>query len=341
MKRRVVLALVLAVPLLAPEPAFSHGGPTAAVATSFVARITSQPAGIETRVIDGDQELWLNVPPGEAVLVLGLSGEPYLRFGPEGVEVNEHSPTAYLNRAQPVPPPAGAGAATPPGWQLLTRDHNYRWHEDRLHALAATVRSPHGSYVGPWAVPLKIDGRAAQISGSLWYVRPPTRLWLWPLLVELVCLPGLLRLRSPRLDTALSTTLALIALAAIVAGHLERNLYGRPTVQASQLGWLAFACGFAVVAAALLRRPRWRALAELATATYALAVGLTLLPALRKGNILGWLPASIGRLTATAALTAGAGTLLVIAARSVAQSTDPTKERSRQFLAIPPTDEQA
>lgn len=133
----------------------------------------------------------------------------------------------------------------------------------------------------------------------------------------LVCLGALLRLRSLRLDTTLLVALGLAGLAAIVAGHVEANLYGRPAVAPSQLGWLSFACLFANAATALLLRPRWRPLAGLAIAAYALTVGLTLLPTLRKGHVVIQLPAAIDRLTAVTALTAGIGTLLVVLVRSM------------------------
>jgi hypothetical protein len=326
--RRVVPAAVLAA-LAVPGAAQAHSGPLAPVATSFVARLGPLPAGVTARVVDGDQQLWLRVRPGVTVVVLGLQGEPYLRFDGSGVAVNERSPTAYLNRAVPEPVPAAASAWRTPRWRLVSHGRSYRWHEDRLHALALTARPAGTSYAGRWTIPLRIDGRAARLSGGLWHERSPsTLLWLWPALVAVLCVPALLRLRRRRLDAALTSVLAVAALAAIVAGHVARNLYGRPFVQAGQLGWLAFSCAFAGVAAILLQRPRWRPLALLATAAYALEVGLALLPVLERGAVLAALPASLDRVVATMALGAG-GCLLVSAV--VFRSAAPSRRQGRRL----------
>jgi len=316
-RRVVLIALPVAVMLAAPGSAAAHAGPTAPVATSFVARVTTKPVGIAVRVLYGDQELALRVAPSRTVEVLGLLGEPYLRFGPAGVDVNQASPTSYLNRAQPVRVPASALTGGPPQWRHVSDAHSFRWHEDRLHALAATGRSPHAGYIGPWTVPLRVAGRTERIEGGLWYVRAPTKLWLWPIVVALACLAALLRVRSTRLDSALLVALGGAGLAAIVAGHVEANLFVRPGLAASQVGWLAFASLFTVATGVLLLHPRWRALAGLAIAPYALVAGLTLLPTVRKGHVVIRLPATVDRFTAVTALTAGLGTLLVVLVHSV------------------------
>ena len=327
MRRRLaIIAAAAMASLVIPAAALAHAGPGTPVASRFVAGVTSHPSTLQVRVVDGDRELWLHVPASLTVVVLGLAGEPYLRFDAHGVAINEHSPTAYLNRAQPVEPPPAAGVREPPAWQTVTRVHSYRWHEDRLHTLALTVRKPRPGPIGPWTVPLRLDGRPGSIHGTLRYAQPPSPLWYWPLAVALASLAALLRLRSGRLDRALTTGLTLVGLAAIVAGHVEQNLHGRPGLAASQLGWLAFACAFALMTAALLPHPRWRPLAALATATYALAVGLSLLPVLRDGAALAALPGPIDRLTAVTALTAGAATLAVVLIGSTRTPTPTTPE---------------
>ena len=314
-RSRAVVTVVAALSLAAPGSAAAHAGPVAPVATSFDARITTLPSGISARVVSGDQQLELRSAPGQTVVVLGLLGEPYLRFGPGGVDVNEASPTSFLNRAQPLPVPASALGGAPPSWHRVSSGRSYRWHEDRLHALAVADRRPRAGYVGAWTIPLRIDGRAGRLAGGLWYTPPPSRLWLWPVVVVLACLTALLRLREPRLDRLLLVTLGLVALAAIVAGHIESSLVAGLPAAPARIGWLGFACAFTLAAGALLLRRRWQALAGLAIAAYALTVGLTLLPTLRKGHVVIALPASVDRLTAVTALTTGLSLLLVVAAR--------------------------
>ena len=71
------------------------------LSTDFEARVGAlRPAapGVAARVLDGDQRLELRVEPGSVVVVLGLLGEPFLRFSPSGVEANVASPTASSTR---------------------------------------------------------------------------------------------------------------------------------------------------------------------------------------------------------------------------------------------------
>ena len=311
-RRLLTAACACAACLLAPANALAHAGPARPVATRFVAEITSKPSRLEVRVVDGDQALWLRVPPALTVVVLGLSGEPYLRFDDEGVWLNEASPTAYLNRPQAIAVPITAGARRTPRWRHVSDAHSFRWHEDRLHALALTARHPRDPLIGPWTIPLRIDGRDARIEGTLWYRRPPTRLWFWPVAVTVICAAALLRLRRPRVDRALANGFAATGLAAVVLAQLARDLYGRPGVGVAELVELAAACAFVLVAGALYTRPRWRPPVLLAAATASLATGFTLLPTLLDGNVLASLPAPADRLTATLALAAAAGGLLTL-----------------------------
>ena len=310
--RPASILLAAGIVLISPPAAFAHAGPGTPVASRYTATVTTHPTAVQVKVVDGDRQLWLEAPPALTVLVLGFAGEPYLRFDADGVAINERSPTTYLNRARPVEPPVTAGLHEQPLWRTVSRGHSYRWHEDRLHALAVTARKPHPGPIGPWTIPLRLNGRAAAIHGTLDYRQPPSPLWIWPLPVALACLAAGLRLRNPRLDQALTTVLTLVALAATVTGHLGQNLHGRPGLAVAQLGWLGFAVGFALVMIALVRRPRWRTLAALASATYALAVGLSLLAVLRDGTTLTALPQAIDRATAIAAITAAAATLAVV-----------------------------
>ena len=103
-----------------PGPAVAHG-PVAPIATSYRARIGQLPAGLDAKVVDGDQRLWLRVPPTETVVVLDYRGAPYLRFSRAGVAVNRNSPMYYLNQTPAEVPPSSLGPRTPPKWSGVTR----------------------------------------------------------------------------------------------------------------------------------------------------------------------------------------------------------------------------
>ncbi|HWF55925.1 MAG TPA: hypothetical protein VG223_14910 [Solirubrobacteraceae bacterium] len=79
-----MLAAVVLGWLLMPAAADAHGSVDPA-ASSYLARITTVPTGVQAKAVDGDQRIWLSVATGTTVLVLDYSGTPYLRFTRAGV----------------------------------------------------------------------------------------------------------------------------------------------------------------------------------------------------------------------------------------------------------------
>jgi len=310
----VALVLALAAAALLPGHASAHAGFTAPAATSFLARIGSVPPGLDARVVDGDQRLWLRASPRLTAYVLGFEGEAYLRFSPAGVAVNVHSPAYYLNRPRPLKPPAGLGPGTPPLWKQVSSGHTYSWHEDRLHALAATARAPGSAYVGRWTVPVLVGGSITSISGTLWHGDDPSLVWFWPVVVVLGCLAALLRLRDPRLEAASMNVLAAVTLGAATLGRLGRELVGRPTVSTWQLLLVALTCAVAAGLAVLYLKREWRALAAAAIAVLGVYQGLALVGTLLHGFVLSVLPAWLERAAAITSLAAGAALFVIVVA---------------------------
>ena len=297
-----------------PARASAHAGHTAPAATSFLARIDSVPRGLEARVVDGDQRLWLRASPGLTAYVLGFEGEAYLRFSPGGVAVNVHSPAYWLNRARPRTPPAGLTPSTPPVWKTVSRGHAYAWHEDRLHSLAAVARTPGSSYVGRWTIPVLAGDSMTRITGTLWHANAPSLVWFWPIAVVLGCLAAVLRLRNPRLDAVAAAVLAAATLGAATLGRLGRELLGRPTVSVWQLVLVALTCAVAAGLALLFARRSWRAVAGLCIAVLGIYQGIALAGTLLHGFVLSVLPAWLERTAAVTALAAGTALLVTVLA---------------------------
>ena len=301
MTRRVaaVCAAIL-VSLAQPAPALADAD-AAPVATDQVARIGHVPPGIEAKVVDGDAALWMSVDPRMTVVVLGLRGEPFLRFTAAGVEENVHAPTVYLDRDLPQAVPAGLTASTPPLWRRVSTGRSYEWHENRLQGPASGTEG--------WTVPLMVNGVRSHVGGVLDRRAAPTRLWLWPLAVAIVCAIAVVRLGC---DVArpVARVLAAAVLPAIVTGRLGRELYGHPGLSAWQTADAAITCALAAVLAYGLIRRRQVQTATLATGVWALYEGAFLLPALTNGYVLAALPATAERLAAAACLALGAAILL-------------------------------
>ena len=313
--QRATLALALVgsllVVLLAPATATAHG-PVNPAATSYLATVRQSPAGVQAKVVDGDQRMWVQAAPGETVVVLDYRGAPYLRFSAHGVQVNRNSSMYYLNQVPPELVPANVGPRTAPEWSQVSGGHSYQWHDGRLHALAATALAPGTTYVGRWIIPLRVDGRREVIAGGLRYAPNPSVVWFWPILVALACVFAGLRIRRRELDLRIARGLALIALGAFTVAALGEQLHGRPDVSIGQLIVLALLLAFAAWALVrlVLGRHGWFGFFLIALA--ALFEGATQIGVLTHGFVLIALPPLVARLAVITCLAAGAALLPLI-----------------------------
>jgi hypothetical protein len=308
-----VLVGALAVLGLFPAGAAAHG-PVAPIATSYLARVSSVPAGLDAKVIDGDQAMWLSVR-GLVVVVFDYKGAPYLRFSGSGVAVNHNSAMYYLNQSPAQAPPSSLTRTTPPRWQRVTGAYEYTWHDGRLHALATVALRPGASFVGRWTIPVSVEGRRASISGGLWHAEDPSLVWFWPIVVLLACAIAVARMQRPALHVPVSRLLALAALAGIATIALGGELYGRPHVGVGQLIVLSLVLAF--VAYGLLRLVIGRAggFHLFVISFVALWAGGTVVEVLLNGFVLMSVPTFVARVAAVICLGCGGALFLVLLAR--------------------------
>jgi hypothetical protein len=298
-----------------PRAAHAHGAVNP-VASSYLAKITSVPAGLDPKVIDGDTRLWLRVKPDQTAVVKDYAGGPYLRFTRSGVDVNVNSAMFYLNQTPPELAPAKVSPAIPPRWRQASGGHAYEWHDGRLQALASIAISPGTRYVGRWSIPITVDGHPQSISGDVIHLEAPSIVWFWPIAVLLACVMAAWRLRRRALDARLSRALALAALIATAVGSLGRELHGRPGVSPTQLVTLVVLLAFVAwgLRRVILQPPGF--FVCWAVSLVALWTGLVLVPTLSHGYVLIALPAFLARATTVVCLASGAG-LLVLSPRMV------------------------
>jgi uncharacterized membrane protein len=303
----VRLAVVLGVIGIAaadPGLAAAHVGRTLPVATNFTARITAPAPGLDAKITDGDQSLWLRTPAATVVTISGILGEPLLRFDAHGVWLNLRSPTAQSDRIDRTElRPTASG--TPPLWHRVTSGHSYLWHEHRLHALEPIART--AGHAGPWSVPFVVDGRQVSLRGVLDYSAPVAP-WAW------IAVPVVLALAAAFAATRSATALAALALtaaAAVWAIRVGRELYGRPTVPV--VGWIEIAItslvGCLFVFGLTRRNAGTRAFAAFFVGFGALYEGLTMLPVLTHAIALNALPSLLARIVEGIVIAAGIGAL--------------------------------
>jgi hypothetical protein len=313
--RRGALASVVALSALFAgfaAPASAHG-PVAPAASSFVAKVGEPPPGLEAKVIDGDQRMWLRAPASATVIVLDYRGAPYLRFSAAGVEVNRNSAMYYLNQT-PVAavPPTNLSPRTPASWHRVSAGHAYSWHDGRLHALAAVAISPGTSYVGRWTIPLRIGGAPAALSGTVWHAPNASIVWFWPIVVLLACVLAAWRVGDRRLDDRLVRVLAVTALVSIAVAAGGHELHGRPNVSAWQVAELVAILAFVLWGLRRILSARAGYFTYFAVAFVALWQGLTLVSVLVEGFVLIALPPFIARAATVLSLACGAAILILV-----------------------------
>ncbi|MGI8430292.1 MAG: hypothetical protein ACR2OB_13565 [Solirubrobacteraceae bacterium] len=310
---RVVLALLCVVAVVGAFPgrAAAHG-PVAPIASSFLARVSQVPAGLQARVVDGDLRLWLAVRSGETVVVLGYSGEPYLRFSRSGVQVNVRSAIYYLNLVPAQPPPPNLTSNATPQWQRASTAHEYLWPDGRLGALAATARAPDAAYLGRWKIPVRVDGRLTSISGGLSYAPDPSIVWFWPIAVVIACVLAARRLRRRELDTRLARGLATGTLIALAAGAAGQVLEGRPTVAVGQPVTLGVIIVVLIAGLVRLLRQGPGLFLVAVIAAAGLMEGVLLITTLTHGYVLAAVPAFVERAAAVICMGSGVSLLLLL-----------------------------
>ncbi len=141
--------------------------PTGAIGVELTSDV---PAGVTVQALAGGiPGLLLGLGGADEAVVIGLSGEDYLRYSAGGVEVDVASAThraVEAARGRDLPPlPGSAG----PDWQQVSATPTHAWLETRARPpidLPTTVREG-GEVVDllTWEVPLRIDGELVVLRG--------------------------------------------------------------------------------------------------------------------------------------------------------------------------------
>lgn len=296
-----------AVLLSLPATAFGHLA-TGTLSTDFEARIGGfRPTapGVSAKVLDGDQRLEVRVQPPHVVIVLGLIGEPFLRFSPEGVEVNVASPTASSAKVVPE------SAAVPPGhvsWRRVSGGDVFAWHENRLRPLpivSGAAKAPR--QVATWSISMLVDGRRTELAGTEWYATTPP---VWPWIGAGAAIVAAAALVARFASMRLHRTIALLGLPLVIgcllAGWSGIFLADRVSPLSLLLAVVYTAVGalFVLVAVAVASGAAQVGVMALVGA-FAATFALPQVPVFAHGFVLSALPAIDARTAAASALVGG------------------------------------
>ena len=165
----------------APTAAFAHqGNPNY---RSVITRVTPAAAGVRLSVLNYDDRLLLQNAARADVMVLDYQQKPYIHAAADGtVAVNTNSEAYYLNEDRLGQAPVPKGLGPQPAWKVVSRNGRYDWHDHRIHWMG-TGDPPNlkdkgvRTKIDDWTVPLRINGQAGTISGTLtWVPRPSSPL---------------------------------------------------------------------------------------------------------------------------------------------------------------------
>ena len=233
-----IFALIL---LGIATPAAAHGA-TGTPASNYVAVIESvrpTTAGFSVTVIEATSRMEVRWRSGQAVVVLGYQDNPYLRVSGGGVEQNILASDVYINRTRlgggDIPKSADDAAA--PKWVKISTDPVARWHDHRVHWMAAAPpegvqrnRNKHQT-VQRFEVTVRQGGTDHIINGRLdWVPGPsPTPFVAGAVLVAvLLALLGAVATRRPGVDQfVIRLTILLLGLLVVAdAIHLAGIAFG-------------------------------------------------------------------------------------------------------------------
>jgi hypothetical protein len=176
--RRVAAAtLVPAALCVGMQAAGAHGaGQAIPDAAHYLAQITAISPAVPglTATINPRGE-WIEVAntTTKTLTILGYAREPYLQIGPSGVSENSFSPTLQLNQSLFGDLSQLGGPQLPPDWRQVGTSHQTRWHDHRIHWMAATrppavAANPYvGRLIGRWTVHMLLDTTPVNITGTL------------------------------------------------------------------------------------------------------------------------------------------------------------------------------
>jgi hypothetical protein len=171
----VVLGLT-ALAIVAPGASAHQGNPDF---RSVLDGLSPPVSGVDFEVLDYDADMKLT-DRGHTVVVYGYDGEPYARLLPDGtVQVNERSPATYLNqdRFGVTPVPASANAQAPPEWKTIGETGVFSWHDHRMHWMAHSTPPQvkdegERTKIFDYRIPMSVDGKPANLEGTLFWVGP-------------------------------------------------------------------------------------------------------------------------------------------------------------------------
>ena len=265
-----VAAGALMTVLAAPAQAHTVGGVQPTNYRSRISGVSPALPGVSVELLDLGRRIRVINRGTTDVIVLGYSGEPYLRLGPRGLFENVHSPAAFLNlpttggATTNTTLPPGADASAPPSWRFVSHSQSVTWHDRRTRwegpAPSSVTRHPHETQVvRSWAIGLTTAGPTSVVTGLITWVPGPNPVpWLLVAagLAAVTVAAAFTPWWAPLLAAAMALLVANDVVHSFVVADASRDPVGRQLVTVLLVGFYGTIAWVVGIAGAVLVRRR-------------------------------------------------------------------------------------
>jgi hypothetical protein len=203
--------MLAAVAVAAPASAHTGTLPDSQYYRSTITSVTPVVSGLDFSLQKTGESITLTNHTGRTVIVLGYTGEDYLRITPTGVDENVNSLSSFLNGSLIISglpqENTQASESEPPEWKHVSNTPSYTWHDHRMHwmaqqrppVVAANPRVPHTVF--DWSMDLTVGGDPVVVKGTLRWIGAPAVTGLMIALIVtigtvVIAVGGLIALRA-------------------------------------------------------------------------------------------------------------------------------------------------
>jgi hypothetical protein len=174
----VVVAALLAL-VIAPVPAEAHTGDF--LSRPVFERMDPDIPGIEVEVVyTANYQFLITNTTATELTILAVTGEPFIRIGPNGAYGNFNSPSWYNSNVpdgllpSQIPKRAKEGPDVEPDWAKVSKDPSWGWYDHRLHPVERYVdkrvqESRVPVTLEKWEVAAQYGDQPAKIKGRIEY----------------------------------------------------------------------------------------------------------------------------------------------------------------------------
>lgn len=170
----VIVVVTVGIIAITPETAYAHGigGIEPSKSISIVKSVQPETSSFEIQSIENGQRVEIKRTGSEVVVVLGVSGEPFVKLERSGIYRNTKSPTYLINQStknnlsheamkEAFEKTSDDPNATP-DWKKISSSNVYRWHDHRAHYMGDIPKGEE--FLGTSEIAIEVSGKPVLVT---------------------------------------------------------------------------------------------------------------------------------------------------------------------------------